>query len=253
MKQIVFITGATSGFGKSMAEKYARNGFSVIINGRRTDRLHELKSELEQKYNADIYALAFDVRDNKAVNDSINSLPEEWRNIDILINNAGLALGANGIQDGDINDWETMIDTNVKGILYVSKAIMPIMIKRNAGHIVNIGSTAGKETYPGGNVYCATKHAVHAISDGMRMDLVKHGIKVTEICPGMAETEFSLVRYKGDQQAADNVYKGVKPLVGDDIADVAFFVTTILPPHVEIRELVMSCQQQASAFVVNRK
>ena len=253
MKQIVFITGATSGFGQAMAEKYAKNGYSVIINGRRTDRLEKIKKEFEKKYNASIYILPFDVRDKKAVFNAINSLPKEWQNIEILINNAGLALGTEGVENGDINDWETMIDTNIKGTLYVSKAVIPFMIAKKSGHIINLGSTASKETYPGGNVYCATKHAVQAISDGMRMDLVKYGIKVTEICPGMAETEFSLVRYKGNQELADNVYKGVKPLVGNDIAEIAYFITSSLPAHVEIREIVVSCQQQASAFVVNRK
>lgn len=253
MNQIVLITGATSGFGKSMAYKYAENNYSLIITGRRTERLNELKAEIETKYGVEVLALSFDVRNKEEVDKAIDSLPKEWKYIDILINNAGLALGTGGIQDGNVEDWETMINTNVKGLLYVSKAVMPLMIERETGHIVNIGSTAGKETYPGGNVYCATKHAVHALSDGMRMDLVKYGIKVTEVCPGMAETEFSLVRYKGDKQAADNVYKGVTPLVGEDIADIVYFITSGLGKHVEIREIEISCQQQASAFVVNRK
>lgn len=253
MNQIVLITGATSGFGKSMAYKYAENKYSLIITGRRTERLEELKAELQAKYGVEVLTLSFDVRNKEEVDKAIDSLPKEWKDVDILINNAGLALGTGGIQDGNVEDWETMINTNVKGLLYVSKAVMPLMIARETGHIVNIGSTAGKETYPGGNVYCATKHAVHALSDGMRMDLVKYGIKVTEVCPGMAETEFSLVRYKGDKQAADNVYKGVTPLVGEDIANIVYFITSELGKHVEIREIEISCQQQASAFVVNRK
>lgn len=246
------VTGATSGFGKAIAKKYAKNGFPVIITGRRNERLNDLKKYLEEKYDAKVLSLNFDVRDKEAVFSAINSLPEEWKNITILVNNAGLALGATGIENGYISDWETMIDTNVKGTLFVSKAVIPTMIANKKGHIVNMGSTASKETYPGGNVYCASKHAVQAISDGMRQDLIKYGIKVTQICPGMAETEFSLVRYKGDKDKADNVYKGVKPLVAEDIAEIAFFITSVLPEHVEVRDIVVSCQQQASAFVVNR-
>ncbi|MDL2227732.1 SDR family oxidoreductase [Odoribacter sp. OttesenSCG-928-L07] len=253
MNKIVLVTGATSGFGEAIAEIYAKNGLNVIITGRRKERLELLKSHLENNYQTKILALNFDVRDKNAVFNAINSLPEEWKNIDILINNAGLALGSSPIQEGNIDDWETMIDTNVKGLLYVTKAVAPVMIKNNKGHIVNIGSTAGKEAYPGGNVYCGSKHAVQGITDGMRQDLVQYGIKVTQICPGMAETEFSLVRFKGDKEKADNVYKGVTPLTAEDVAQVTFFVTSGLAQHVEIRDLVMSCQQQANSFVVHRK
>ena len=252
MKDTILVTGATSGFGRAIAEKYAKNGYQVIINGRRVERLHELKKELENRYDAVVYELPFDVRNRKAVFAAIDSLPENWKNIDILVNNAGLALGTEGFQDCDIEDWETMIDTNVKGMLYVSRAVIPVMMKNKHGHIVNIGSTAGIDTYPGGNVYCATKRAVHAISDGTRMDLVKYGIKVTEICPGMAETEFSIVRYKGDKNKADNVYNGVKPLVAEDIAEITYFATSALAQHVEIRSLVVSPQQQAGTFVIDR-
>ena len=252
MKKTVFVTGATSGFGEAIAEIYAKNNFNIIISGRRTDRLNAVKCRLETDYKTNVLALNFDVRDKDAVFNAIENLPEEWQNIDILVNNAGLALGASGIQDGDIDDWERMIDTNVKGMLYVTKAVAPLMIKRNSGHIVNMGSTSSKETYPGGNVYCGTKHAVQGITDGIRQDLVKYGIKVTQLCPGMADTEFSLVRFKGNKESADNVYKGVTPLYAEDIAQVTFFVTSSLAAHVEIRDIVFSCQQQANAFVVCR-
>ncbi|MDR2083971.1 MAG: SDR family NAD(P)-dependent oxidoreductase [Bacteroidales bacterium] len=252
MNKIVLVTGATSGFGEAIAEIYAKNNFDLIITGRRKERLEDVKKHLELTYKINVLALNFDVRDKDSVFNAIESLPEKWKNIDILINNAGLALGSLGIQDGDLEDWETMIDTNIKGLLYVTKAVVPFMIKRNTGHIVNMGSTSSKETYPGGNVYCGTKHAVQGITDGMRQDLIQYGIKVTQLCPGMAETEFSLVRFKGNKEKADNVYKDITPLTAEDVAQITFFVTSSLASHVEIRDIVISCQQQANSFVVCR-
>lgn len=252
MNKIVLVTGATSGFGEAIAEIYAKNNFDVIITGRRNDRLNIVKNKLETDYKVNVLSLNFDVRDKEAVFKTIEALPENWKNIDILINNAGLALGSSGIHDGDVEDWETMIDTNVKGLLYVTKAVAPLMVARKKGHIVNMGSTSSKETYPGGNVYCGTKHAVQGITDGMRQDLVQYGIKVTQLCPGMAETEFSLVRFKGNKEKADSVYNDVTPLTAEDIAQVTYFVTSGLAQHVEIRDIVMSCQQQANPFVVYR-
>lgn len=252
MSNIVFVTGATSGFGKAIAEIYAKNNFKVIINGRRTKRLNEIKNDLEKKYNAQIYTLPFDVRDKVAVFDAVASLPKEWKDIEILINNAGLALGTNPVCDCDLEDWETMIDTNIKGLLYVTKAVLPTLISKKSGHIVNLGSTASKECYPGGNVYCATKHSVEALTKTMRIDLIKYGIRVSQISPGMSETEFSLVRYKGDKNAAVNVYKGVDPLTAEDIAQIAYFITVSVPKHVCIRDIIVSPQQQANSYVVCR-
>lgn len=251
MNKIVFITGASSGFGKAFAEKFAANGHSLILNGRRKDRLNEIKQELETKYDSRILILPFDVQDKKAVHEAIESIPSEWRNIELLINNAGLALGRDYFEEASMDDWETMIDTNLKGLLYVSKAVVPIMIDNRKGHIINIGSTAGKEVYDRGNVYCATKHAVDAISKAMRIDLLRHAIKVTAIHPGAAETEFSIVRFKGNTEAAGKVYEGYKPLVADDIAEVAYFCAT-LPPHVCINDLVMTCTSQANSIYLHK-
>jgi NADP-dependent 3-hydroxy acid dehydrogenase YdfG len=250
MPKIVFITGATSGFGKACAIKYAANGYDCIINGRREDRLNELKKELESKYNTAVLTLPFDVQNEKAVFESITHLPDDWQHIDILINNAGLALGRDYFDEADLNDWNTMIDTNVKGLLYVSKAAMPFIIKAK-GHIINLGSVAGKELYEKGNVYCASKFAVDAISKSMRIDLLRHGIKVTAIHPGAAETEFSIVRFKGDEETADKIYDGLKPLMAEDIAEIIFYCTS-LPPHVCINDLVVTCTQQADAIYFSR-
>jgi 3-hydroxy acid dehydrogenase / malonic semialdehyde reductase len=250
MPKIVFITGATSGFGKACAIKYAANGYDCIINGRREDRLNELKKELESKYNTAVLTLPFDVQNEKAVFESITHLPDDWQHIDILINNAGLALGRDYFDEADLNDWNTMIDTNVKGLLYVSKAAMPFIIKAK-GHIINLGSVAGKELYEKGNVYCASKFAVDAISKSMRIDLLRHGIKVTAIHPGAAETEFSIVRFKGDEETADKIYDGLKPLMAEDIAEIIFYCTS-LPPHVCINDLIVTCTQQADAIYFNR-
>ena len=245
MQKIALITGATAGIGKATAIRFAENNFSVIITGRRKEKLQELTTEITQKYNVEALALSFDVRSKPAVENAINSLSDEWKKIDVLVNNAGLAAGFSRIQDGDIEDWDTMIDTNIKGLLYVSRMIMPIMIENGSGHIINIGSIAGKETYLNGNVYSATKYAVDALTQSMRIDLLSHGIRVTCICPGLVETEFSVVRYKGDSERADKIYKGFKALTAEDIADVVFF-TASRPEHVNINDIVIMPTAQAN-------
>lgn len=251
MRKIAFITGATSGIGKATAMLLASNGYDVVITGRRRERLEALVEEIHAKCDASALPLVFDVRNNKEVVAAINSLPEEWKQIAVLVNNAGLAAGMDTIQEGSLEDWEQMIDTNVKGLLYVSKQIMPLMIERGEGHIVNIGSIAGKETYPKGNVYCATKHAVEAITKGMRIDLNPHGIKVSVVCPGMVETEFSMVRLK-DATANEQVYKGLTPLHAEDIAETILFMVT-RPAHVNIADVVIFPSSQASSTIVSRK
>lgn len=252
MKKIIMVTGATSGFGKAIAGKFAQGGYNIIITGRRKERLNELEKELKHTGLADILSLNFDVRELESVRSAIEGLPEDWKKIDVLVNNAGLAAGLNHIDEGDLNDWEQMIDTNLKGLLYVTRFVAPLMIAREKGHIFNMGSIAGMDAYENGNVYCATKAAVAQLSRTMRVDLLKHNIKVTNIAPGMAETEFSLVRFRGDKEKADAVYKGIKPLSGDDIADVVYYCAT-LPDHVCINELVVTPTQQASAFYNIRK
>jgi len=252
MNKIVLITGATSGIGRSCAYVFAKNKHDLIITGRREDRLHEISDDLKSKYGVNVFPLSFDIRNNEAVKHAVASIPSDWRNIEILINNAGLAVGLGTLQDGDIDDWERMIDTNVKGLLYISRAVLPLLVERNSGHVINIGSIAGKEVYPNGNVYCATKHAVDALNKAMRIDLVKHGIKVTQIAPGAIETEFSIVRFKGDKDKADSIYAGYQPLMPDDIANVAYYTTT-LPPHVNINDLVIMPTAQASATVFNKE
>ncbi len=246
MRNIIFITGATSGIGKATAKIFAKNGCRLIITGRREDRLNDFSNQLVADYGIDVLPLVFDVRNQEAVQAAVARIPEDWRSIDVLINNAGLAVGLNPIQEGIIDDWERMIDTNIKGLLYVTRSVAPLMIAQNSGHIVNIGSIAGKEVYGNGNVYCATKHAVDALTKSMRIDMLKYGIKVTQIAPGAVETEFSIVRFKGDKGAADNVYKGFTPLSADDIADVIYYVTS-LPAHVCINDLVITPTAQASA------
>ena len=249
MKKTVLITGATSGIGKATAELLAKNNFNIIICGRRKDRLIDLQSELSKTTNT--HSLCFDVSDKKAVFEQINSLPKAFSTIDILINNAGNAHGLDFIQNGDLEDWDAMIDINLKGLLYISKAVIPQMIARQSGHIINIGSTAAKEVYPKGNVYCATKHAVDAINQSMRIDLNEYGIKVGAIHPGMVETEFSQVRFKGDEEKASNVYKGFTPLKAEDIADIIQFVIT-RPYHVNIADLLVMSTAQATATVVKK-
>ncbi|GAB4257708.1 MAG: hypothetical protein Kow0079_14890 [Vicingaceae bacterium] len=250
MVKTALITGATSGFGKATALKFAVNGYQVIITGRRSERLKSLSQAIEN-IGSKAYALNFDVRDRKAVNEAINSLPETWKSIDVLVNNAGLASGFDKFDEADIDDFERMIDTNVKGLIYVSKAVIPLMIKNKNGHIINIGSTAGKEVYEKGNVYCATKHAVDALNKAMRIDLLDHGIKVTQIAPGAAETEFSLVRFHGNEEQAKNVYKGYQPMLAEDIANIIFYTTT-LPPHLCINDLVVTSLAQANSFYIKR-
>ncbi len=250
MQKIVFITGASSGFGKACAEKFACHGYDIIINGRREERLLELKDHLEKKYNTAILVAAFDVRVRQQVFDAAENIPEEWQCIDVLINNAGLALGRDYIDDGDVDDWETMIDTNVKGLLYTTKAFLPFIKKSSSPHIINLGSVA-KEVYEKGNVYCATKAAVDTLSQSMRVDLLRHGIKVTAIHPGAAETEFSLVRFKGDEATAKKIYDGLVPLTAEDVADVIYYCTS-LPPHVCINDLVLTCIRQANGIYFYR-
>lgn len=251
MGKTIIVTGATAGFGRAIAWKFAKNGYRVIITGRRKERLLELEKELSDT-GAEVLSLNFDVRDLSAVKSAFENLPPEWKNIDILVNNAGLAVGLSHINDGDTDDWDRMIDTNVKGLLYVTRTVSPLMIANGSGHICNISSIAGKEVYENGNVYCASKHAVDALSKAMRIDLLKHGIRVTNIAPGMAETEFSIVRFKGDREKADAVYKGVKSLTAEDIAEVIYFSAT-LPEHVCINDLTITSLQQASAGYLNRK
>lgn len=251
MNKIVFITGATSGFGEATARKFAQEGFDVLINGRRADRLERLKNELETQHKIKCHLLQFDVRVKDDVFNSINNLPSEWKNIDILVNNAGLALGRDLFNEASLDDWDTMIDTNLKGLLYVSKAVVPLMIERKKGHIINIGSIAGKEVYERGNTYCATKAAVDSISQGMRIDLLQHHIKVTAIHPGAAETEFSLVRFKGSGETAKKVYEGYQALTAGDVADIIYY-TASLPPHVCINDLVVMPTQQANAYLFNK-
>lgn len=244
---IVLITGATSGFGEACAKKFAANGYDLIITGRRKERLDSLQQQLQQQHNVKVLPLCFDVRDEKAVSTTLNGIAEEWKAVDILINNAGLALGVSSIEEGVLADWDTMIDTNVKGLLYVSRTVIPWLKTRGKGHIINLGSTAAKTVYAKGNVYCATKAAVDSLSQAMRIDLLPYHIKVTAVHPGAAETEFSVVRFKGDQEKADNVYKGFKPLSGEDVADTIYYCAT-LPTHVCINDLVITCLQQANAY-----
>ena len=247
--RIAFITGATSGIGKATAELLAKNNFKLIICGRRKDRLNELVIDLSKI--TEVVSLNFDVRNKQEVSKCIQSLPAEWKKIDILINNAGNAHGLAPIHEGSIEDWDAMMDINVKGLLYVSREITPGMVERKSGHVINIGSIAGKEVYANGNVYCGSKFAVDAITDGMRLDLNPYGIKVTGIHPGLVETEFSLVRFKGDNQRADKVYEGIAPLTGDDIAEIILFVVT-RPPHVAIADTIVFPTAQASATTVKR-
>ncbi len=246
----VLVSGATAGIGRATAARFAAEGWDVIINGRRSERLTELQKELEGR-GAGVLSLPFDVRNREEVEKAVASLRGEWRNIDLLVNNAGLAVGLEHIDKGDAGDWERMIDTNIKGLLWLTKAVVQLMISRGSGHIVNIGSIAGKEVYENGNVYCATKYAVDALSKSMRIDLLKHNIRVTNVAPGLVETEFSMVRFKGDAAKAEVPYKGLTPLSGDDVADVIFYCAS-LPPHVNINEVLVMPTAQASATIVNR-
>lgn len=249
---IALITGATSGFGLATAYKFASHGYDVIINGRRKERLEKTAEEIRNKFKVEVLTIPFDVRDQEAVFTAIGSLNGKWANIDLLVNNAGLALGRDHFDEASLDDWNTMIDTNIKGFLYVAKAVSMIMVKQGKGHIINIGSTAGKEVYEKGNVYCATKSAVDALNKAMRIDMLEHGIKVTAINPGAAETEFSLVRFKGDTETASSVYQGIDALRAEDIAEVIYYCAS-LPPHVCINDLTLTCTQQASSIHFHRR
>ena len=251
MNKIILITGATSGIGKACAVKFASAKYDVIITGRRNERLLELKMELEKQYDIAVLPLCVDVQDKVAVTVAFNDLPQQWKKIEILINNAGLALGRDSFEEADMDDWETMLNTNVHGLLYVSRAILPFMLAQKKGHIINMGSVAGKEVYEKGNVYCASKFAVDAISKAMRIDLLKNNIKVTAIHPGAVETEFSQVRFKGDDKTAKAAYDGFTPLTAQDIANTIFYCAT-LPDHVCINDLVITCTQQAGTYYFNK-
>ncbi|WP_340111084.1 SDR family NAD(P)-dependent oxidoreductase [Maribellus mangrovi] len=248
MNRIALITGATSGIGEATAEVLAKNDFDLILTGRRKDRLEEL----QKKLNCETILLAFDIQDKEATEAAFISLPEKWKNIDVLINNAGLAVGMETIDQGNIDDWERMIDTNIKGLLYMTRLVSPIMVERRSGHIINLSSIAGKEAYAMGNVYCATKHAVEGLTRGMRIDLVKHGIKVSSVAPGAVETEFSMVRFKGNKSKADDVYKGFTPLFANDIAETVLFIVT-RPAHVNIDDVLIMPTAQALSRVINRE
>ncbi|WP_312789377.1 SDR family NAD(P)-dependent oxidoreductase [Sphingobacterium sp.] len=252
MTKTVFITGASSGIGRACAEVLAKEGYNLLLCARRLNRLEALKDELLNMYpNIQIHIFELDVRNAEQVQSQIDGLPQEWRKINVLINNAGLSQGLDSIQDGNIGDWDRMIDTNVKGLLYVSKSAIPLLDIDNGAHIINLGSIAGKEVYPNGNVYCATKHAVDALTKAMRIDLLPKGIKVTSIDPGMVETEFSEVRFHGDKERAKSVYNGVQPLTGIDIAETILFVIT-RPAHVNINDLLIMPTAQATGTIVNR-
>lgn len=251
MEKIILITGATSGFGKAIAEKFAAGGWNCIITGRREDRLSALAKELESAHAIKTLPLVFDVQKRDEVFAAITQIPGEWQSIDVLVNNAGLALGRDSFENASLDDWDTMIDTNLKGIMYVTKAVLPFMIARKKGHVINIGSTAGKEVYKDGNGYCATKFAVGALSKSMRIDLLQHAIKVTTINPGAAETEFSIVRFKGDEGKAKQVYDGFVPLYAEDVAGVTYYCAT-LPPNVCINDLTVTCTAQADSIYFHK-
>ncbi|MBV9987357.1 MAG: SDR family NAD(P)-dependent oxidoreductase [Chitinophagaceae bacterium] len=251
MSQTILITGATSGFGKAIAEKFAAAKWNCILTGRREDRLQSLSKELLKNHGIKTLPLVFDVRDREAVFAAFKNLPAEWNAIDVLVNNAGLALGRDSFENANLDDWDVMMDTNVKGMMYVTKALLPYLIAQKKGHIINLGSVAGKEVYKDGNGYCASKFAVDALSRSMRIDLLQHRIKVTAIHPGAAETEFSLVRFKGDRDKASAIYDGFKPLHANDIADIAYYCAT-LPENVCINELTVTCTAQADAIYFHK-
>ncbi len=248
---IVLVTGATAGFGRAIALKFAENGYDVIITGRREERLISLKNEIETNYKRKVASLCFDVRNSDDVAAALNSLSGDWKKVDVLVNNAGLAQGLSTIQEGNLDDWNTMIDTNVKGLLYISRIVLPWLIDNGKGHVINIGSVAGKYAYPKGNVYCASKHAVDAISKSMRIDMLPYGIRVTAINPGAAETEFSLVRFKGDEDRAKQAYLGYVPLSADDIADIAWFAAS-RPAHVVLNDIIVTPLAQASPAYMHK-
>ena len=250
-RPIALITGATSGIGESCAHKFAQAGYNLIATARRSDLLASLKRKLERQ-GVEVLPLVFDVRDRKAAHDAIAGLPQEWAEVDVLVNNAGLARGLEPEYEGNMDDWNTMIDTNIKGLLTMTRLVVPGMVARNRGHVINIGSVAGDAAYACGNVYCATKAAVKALTDGLRIDVAHTDVRVTNVKPGLVETNFSRVRFHGDNERADNVYKGVKPLTGDDIADVAFYAASA-PKHVQIAEVLVLATHQASGSVIHRE
>ncbi|RVT99901.1 SDR family oxidoreductase [Mucilaginibacter limnophilus] len=252
MAKIALITGATAGIGEACAYVFAREGYDLILTGRRLDRLEGVASAINQQYNVEVAVSQFDVRDRQAVAETLEALPSDWKQVDVLVNNAGLSQGLDPIQNGSLDDWETMIDTNIKGLLYVSRIVSGWMIKNGYGHIINLGSIAGKEVYPNGNVYCATKHAVDALNQGMRLDLLQYSIRVTGVHPGAVETEFSEVRFKGDKERAKKVYEGFEPLVAQDIAETIWFAAS-RPAHVNINDIVVMPTAQATATNIFRK
>jgi NADP-dependent 3-hydroxy acid dehydrogenase YdfG len=252
MKKIILITGATAGIGKATAYRFATAKYNLILTGRRIELLESVGEDLRQKFNVEVITLCFDIRNKSEVESNLENLPGDWKQIDILVNNAGLAAGLDPVDTANTDDWDTMIDTNVKGLLYVSRKIIPWMKEQGRGHIFNIGSIAGKEVYPRGSVYCASKHAVDALTKGMRIDLLPYGIKVTQISPGAVETEFSMVRFKGDEERAKMVYKGYEPLHGEDVADVIYFIST-LPSRVNVNDILVMPQAQANATTFNKK
>lgn len=251
-KKIVLITGASSGIGEGCARKFAMNGYRLILNGRNIDKLNAVKKELEENYQADIYLLPFDVRDRQAAKTALDSLPAEWKEIDILVNNAGLVIGVDKEYEGNLDEWDIVLDTDVKALLAMTRLVVPGMVERGRGHVINMGSIAGDYAYPGGSVYCAAKAAVKALSDGLRIDLVDTPVRVTNIKPGLVETNFSVVRFRGDKATADNVYKGIRPLDGNDIAEVVYFAAAV-PDHIQIAEVLVMPTNQATGTIVSRK
>ena len=250
--KIVFITGASSGIGEGCARKFASQGSDVILNARNVAKLEELKEELEKAYDIRVFLLPFDVRDRKAAVDALASLPEDWKAIDVLVNNAGLVIGVDKEFEGNLDEWDVVIDTNIKALLAITRLVVPGMVERGRGHIINIGSIAGDAAYPGGSVYCATKAAVKALSDGLRIDLVDTPLRVTNVKPGMVETNFTVVRYRGDKQAADNFYKGIRPLTGEDIAETVYFAASA-PEHIQIAEVLVMPTYQATGTISYKK
>lgn len=250
-KRIVLITGASSGIGRGCARKFAENGYRIIANGRNMDKLTAVKNELEDKYGADVILLPFDVRDRQVAKAALDSLPDDWKKIDVLVNNAGLVIGVDKEHEGNPDEWDIMIDTDVKALLAMTRLVVPGMVERGRGHVINIGSIAGDYAYPGGSVYCACKAAVKALSDGLRIDLVDTPVRVTNVKPGLVETNFSVVRYRGDKDKADNVYKGIRPLNGDDVAEVVYFAASV-PEHMQVAEVLVMPTNQATGTIVYR-
>ncbi len=251
MEKTVLITGASSGIGEGCARKFASQGARLILNSRSTDKLTALAEELKEKYDAECYVMPFDVCNREAAAAALNALPQEWRSIDVLINNAGLAIGVDKEHEGSLDEWDVMIDTNIKALLSMTRLVVPGMVERGRGHIINIGSIAGDAAYPGGSVYCATKAAVKALSDGLRIDLVDTPLRVTNIKPGLVETNFSVVRFRGDKEKAGNVYRGIKPLNGDDIAEVAYFAASA-PEHMQVADILVMPTYQATGTIVSK-